>query len=78
MRWTELSTGSSFFRLWHGTMPALFKRFLEHIFRPVIAVDYRKNAFPERCFPVVLPACRDQGNAGASVSLASSAFSVMG
>jgi putative NADPH-quinone reductase len=25
---------------WHGTMPALFKGFLEHIFRPGFAMEY--------------------------------------
>jgi putative NADPH-quinone reductase len=36
------------FPLWHGTMPALFKGFLEHIFRPGFAMEYRKDAFPRR------------------------------
>ena len=32
------------FPLWHGTMPALMKGFLEHIFRPGFAMDYGKDA----------------------------------
>jgi putative NADPH-quinone reductase len=36
------------FPLWHGTMPALFKGFLEHIFRPGFAMEYRKDGFPKR------------------------------
>ena len=37
-----------FFPLWHGTMPALFKGFLEHIFRPGFAMEYREHGFPKR------------------------------
>jgi putative NADPH-quinone reductase len=36
------------FPLWHGTMPALFKGFLEHIFRPGFAMEYRARGFPKR------------------------------
>ena len=36
------------FPLWHGTMPALLKGFLEHIFRPGFAMEYRKDSFPKR------------------------------
>jgi putative NADPH-quinone reductase len=36
------------FPLWHGTMPALFKGFLEQIFRPGFAMEYRKEGFPKR------------------------------
>ena len=36
------------FPLWHGTMPALFKGFLEHIFRPGFTMEYRKHGFPKR------------------------------
>jgi putative NADPH-quinone reductase len=32
------------FPLWHGTMPALLKGFLEHIFRPGFALGYAKDA----------------------------------
>lgn len=35
------------FPLWHGTMPALFKGFLEQIFRPGFAMEYRKEGFPK-------------------------------
>lgn len=35
------------FPLWHGTMPALFKGFLEHIFRPGFAMEYREGRFPK-------------------------------
>lgn len=37
-----------FFPLWHGTMPALLKGFLEHIFRPGFAMDYGQGGWPKR------------------------------
>jgi putative NADPH-quinone reductase len=47
MRWAEHWV--FFFPLWHGTMPALLKGFLEHIFRPGFAMDYSaKSGFPKR------------------------------
>jgi putative NADPH-quinone reductase len=46
MRWAE--HWLFLFPLWHGTMPALFKGFLEHIFRPGIAMEYQKSGFPKR------------------------------
>ncbi len=46
MRWAEHWV--FLFPLWHGTMPALFKGFLEHIFRPGFAMEYRKDGFPKR------------------------------
>jgi len=46
MRWAEHWV--FMFPLWHGTMPALLKGFLEHIFRPGFAMEYRKDAFPRR------------------------------
>lgn len=46
MRWAE--HWLFLFPLWHGTMPALLKGFLEHIFRPGFAMEYRKDAFPKR------------------------------
>ncbi len=46
MRWSQ--HWLVLFPLWHGTMPALFKGFLEHIFRPGFAMDYRKEGFPRR------------------------------
>ncbi|MBZ9796410.1 NAD(P)H-dependent oxidoreductase [Mesorhizobium sp. ES1-4] len=46
MRWSEHWV--VLFPLWHGTMPALFKGFLEHIFRPGFAMEYRKERFPRR------------------------------
>jgi putative NADPH-quinone reductase len=36
------------FPLWHGTMPALFKGFLEHIFRPGFAMAYQEKGFPKK------------------------------
>jgi putative NADPH-quinone reductase len=36
------------FPLWHGTMPALMKGFLEHIFRPGFAMEYRQRGFPRK------------------------------
>jgi putative NADPH-quinone reductase len=46
MRWAEHWV--FLFPLWHGTMPALLKGFLEHIFRPGFAMEYQKNGFPKR------------------------------
>jgi putative NADPH-quinone reductase len=46
MRWAEHWV--FLFPLWHGTMPALFKGFLEHIFRPGFAMEYRAGGFPKR------------------------------
>lgn len=46
MRWAEHWV--FLFPLWHGTMPALFKGFLEHIFRPGFAMEYKKKGFPKR------------------------------
>jgi putative NADPH-quinone reductase len=33
------------FPLWHGTMPALLKAFLEQVMRPGVALEYRKHGF---------------------------------
>jgi putative NADPH-quinone reductase len=46
MRWAQ--HWLFLFPLWHGTMPALLKGFLEHIFRPGFAMEYQKDAFPKR------------------------------
>src|SRR5579871_2861094 len=46
MRWAEHWV--LLFPLWHGTMPALLKGFLEHIFRPGFAMEYREKGFPRR------------------------------
>jgi putative NADPH-quinone reductase len=46
MRWAQ--HWLFLFPLWHGTMPALFKGFLEHIFRPGFAMEYREKQFPRR------------------------------
>jgi len=48
MRWAEHWV--FLFPLWHGTMPALFKGFLGHIFRPGFAMGYKKKekGFPRR------------------------------
>jgi len=56
MRWAEHWV--FVFPLWHGTMPALLKGFLEHIFRPGFTMDYARNPagdrdasrFPKRLF----------------------------
>ena len=45
MRWAEHWV--FLFPLWHGTMPALLKGFLEHIFRPGFAMEYREKRFPK-------------------------------
>ena len=41
MRWAEHWV--FLFPLWHGTMPALLKGFLEQVFRPGFAMEYAKN-----------------------------------
>lgn len=46
MRWAEHYV--FFFPLWHGTMPALLKGFLEHVFRPGFAMEYREGGFPRK------------------------------
>jgi putative NADPH-quinone reductase len=46
MRWAEHWV--FLFPLWHGTMPALLKGFLEHILRPGFAMEYRKQGFPKK------------------------------
>jgi putative NADPH-quinone reductase len=46
MRWAEHWV--FLFPLCHGTMPALFKGFLEHIFRPGFAMEYNKDGFPKK------------------------------
>lgn len=46
MRWAEHWV--VLFPLWHGSMPALFKGFLEHVFRPGFAMEYKKTGFPKR------------------------------
>jgi len=46
MRWAEHWV--FVFPLWHGTMPALFKGFLEQIFRPGFALEQRAGGFPKR------------------------------
>jgi putative NADPH-quinone reductase len=40
MRWAVFV-----FPLWHGTMPAFFKGFLEQIFRPGLPWNTRRKAF---------------------------------
>jgi putative NADPH-quinone reductase len=46
MRWAE--HWLFLFPLWHGTMPALLKGFLEQIFRPGFAMEYRTGGFPRK------------------------------
>ena len=46
MRWAEHWV--FLFPLWHGTMPALLKGFLEQIFRPGFAMEYREKGLPRR------------------------------
>jgi putative NADPH-quinone reductase len=46
MRWAEHWV--FLFPLWHGTMPARLKGFLEHIFRPGFAMEYSEKGFPKR------------------------------
>lgn len=54
LRWAEHWV--FFFPLWHGTMPALLKGFLEHIFRPGFAMEYKQGGFPKSCSPAARPA----------------------
>jgi putative NADPH-quinone reductase len=35
------------FPLWHGTMPALLKAFIEQVMRPGVALEYREYGFPK-------------------------------
>jgi putative NADPH-quinone reductase len=35
------------FPLWHGTMPALLKAFIEQVMRPGVALRYRERSFPQ-------------------------------
>jgi len=46
MRWAE--HWLFLFPLWHGTMPAMFKGFLEQVFRPGFAMEYQARGFPKR------------------------------
>ena len=46
LRWAQ--HWAFFFPLWHGTMPALTKGFLEQIFRPGFAMDYSRGGWPKR------------------------------
>jgi putative NADPH-quinone reductase len=46
LRWAEHWV--FLFPLWHGTMPAMLKGFLEHIFRPGFALEYSKDGWPKR------------------------------
>lgn len=68
MRWAEHWV--FLFPLWHGTMPALLKGFLEHIFRPGFAMEYKEGGFPKRLLAgrsarIIV----DHGNAGASLPM---------
>jgi putative NADPH-quinone reductase len=46
MRWAQHWV--FLFPLWHGTMPALLKGFLEHVFRPGFALEYAKDPGGDR------------------------------
>ncbi len=46
MRWAEHWV--FLFPLWHGMMPAMLKGFLEHIFRPGFAMEYKEGGCPKR------------------------------
>lgn len=37
-----------FYPLWHGTMPALLKGFIEQVFRPEVALGYGDSGFPRK------------------------------
>ena len=68
MRWAEHWV--FLFPLWHGTMPALLKGFLEHIFRPGFAMEYSEKRFPRRLPAVALGPHRcHHGYAGGALSV---------
>ncbi len=46
MRWAQHWV--FLFPLWHGTMPALLKGYLEQIFRPGFAMEYGRTGLPKR------------------------------
>lgn len=46
MRWAE--HWLFLFPLWHGTMPALLKGFLEQVFRPGFAMEYKESGWPRK------------------------------
>lgn len=46
LRWAEHWV--ILFPLWHGTMPALLKGFLEQVFRPGFAMEYQAKGFPKK------------------------------
>lgn len=46
LRWAE--HWLVLFPLWHGTMPALFKGFIEQVMRPGFAIAYTNRGFPKK------------------------------
>ena len=66
MRWTEHWV--FLFPLWHGTMPALLRGYLEHIFRPGFAMGIQEGGLSEAAAGRALrPHNRHHGHAGASL-----------
>jgi putative NADPH-quinone reductase len=57
------------FPLWHGTIPALFKAFLEHIFRLGFAMKYKKECSPKRLLAGSARIVVTMGHAGDDVPL---------
>jgi putative NADPH-quinone reductase len=52
------------FPLWHGTMPALLKAFIEQVMRPGVALEYRREGFPRALLTGARSSRRDDGDAG--------------
>jgi len=57
------------FPLWHGTMPALLKAFLEQVMRPGVALEYRKHGFPRGLLAGRSARSRDDGHASADLPM---------
>jgi NAD(P)H-dependent FMN reductase len=58
------------FPLWHGTMPALLKAFLEQVMRPGIALEYREHGLSEGATRRAFGAARGyNGHAGADLPM---------
>jgi len=58
------------FPLWHGTMPAVLKAFFEQTFRPDCDGEPAGKATQATAEGKIRASCRDNGNAGISLSLA--------
>jgi hypothetical protein len=58
------------FPLWHGTMPALLKAFIEQVMRPGVALEVSKRWVPAKVARGTFGTpCRHDGHAGTGLSL---------